>query len=564
MKTEKSKAPEKTKRNFLRKKRGQSLFAVLLLGSLLAFLGSSLLYLFQTEIKLLTKYNCMLAKQELAAIAVEHSLYKLQQGSNWFVDDPPGLINYAKEYETDLGYYTVHVASGNLFFTDSSKTERQAKNEYKTIGIKVRSKLPEDDPCTGMYYAVVQRQGYGGPLISKGKINLNCNSNDYEDYQFYWGDIYSSKNDPDACRMPIIPVGQGDDTPQPWKPRVYAKNAIYTAVHATGGRGGSITFDYVYDDMSPTAHSHPFSEFAIAPEIDFEYMKMMAKRNNAYYGPPVIPGYGANPYYINDGEHDISTIQEIAAKTSTDDCDGEPDCSYISSLMSKLDELSSYLFIDTTDGLPLRETSSNSWNTYTGRIAVNSDDGCDGTLRLYCSDDNQYFTSGTLMVMGPLIIMGDDPSDIDDGYGHTYTHGHGTGSDADRISYVLPPDNYYYPQDDDGAHYNFSNGNEKNCYLSNVKHHGILYAGGELHIGGKAFVPGSGRGSGSVYTDSDVCIFGTVYLGDNSELTANTNEDPELHVYYDRNINIFGFMGNSLRVVSFNEWTFLIPDSSGS
>ena len=254
---------------------GQSLPMVIVLGALLSILSASLLTLFRTYVHLGVKQGCILQKQELATMALEHSIYQLQKESNWFNLPITNFHNYSHEFTTDLGNFSVHIVNGNLFLTDLSSpgtSPRQAQDEYKTIGIKVKTK-PQN--CTGAYYAVVQRKSLGGPLISKGKINLPCTDAKYSHSNLYWGDIYSSNTNTGYCRIPSIEVAKGQIglTHHAWLPKVYSKADIYTAVGYTGGRTGSYIFASSYHDMSPTAHCHPYSPFAVVPDMDLDYFK---------------------------------------------------------------------------------------------------------------------------------------------------------------------------------------------------------------------------------------------------------------------------------------------------
>jgi len=539
----KRKTNRKKRKIVLKNQSGQSLVLVMVLGAVIAILAMALLNLFRYETKSLVKFSCISQKQELAAIAVEHALYKLQQGSNW--NTIPGAesmpqanyTNYSNEFTTPMGSYWLNIVAGNLFLNDpDDESTRQDKVNMRTIGIKVKTNPSQ---CKGKYYAVVERTAFGGPLISKGKINFPCTDDDAERAIVCWGDIYSAADNKDACRIPVIAVGEGNYSPQPWMPRVYAKNAIYTAVHAEGNRtGASYDFAYVYDDMTPTAHSHPFSEYAEAPELDLDYFKMLAKRNNAYYGPANIGGEGPNPYFINDNLHDLNDVTNANSVT----------------IMAKLSSLSSALFIDTTDGLPVRSTGT-VWNTYNTRVTITATDGSDNTLRFYVDQNNQYMTTGMCFVMGPLILMGSDPSDIANARGWSWSHGRGSG---DVIENVWPPDNYYFPQHDFDPHYT-KTGTISSSKLNNIKHHGLMYVNGQLHIGGTPTGCTTGR-SGDCEA-SDVAIYGTVYIGENGQISIETSaDDPAFYLFYDSSINVFGFTGTSVKIMSFNEITFLLPD----
>lgn len=510
---------------------GQTLPMVMILSGVLAILSSSLLFIFQSETKNMVRVGCMQQKQELSALALEHAIFKLQQGTNW--DNLPltNFNGYDHEFSSTLGNYTLHIADGNLFMTNlSNPASRQAKKEYKTIGIKVKSKILN---CTGMYYAVVQRKVLGGPLVSRGRIDLPCTDAKINDSNFFWGDIFSANTNTGHCRIPIINVATGPSRQQ-WLPKVYARNDIFTSLGFTGGRTGSYIFGFTYDDMSPTAHAHPFSEYATAPEIDFDYFRMLAKENDAYYGPPFIPGRGPNPYYINDGRHDLSFVTQANAVT----------------IMAKLRSPAAVLFIDTTDGLPVRWSPSPT-NTYAGSVSVTANLATDRTLRFYVNNSNQYMTNGLIFVMGPLMLIGHEPANISNTHGYTWGYHLTSGNDADNVFNVRAPDNHYFPQQNDGFHYIRNVVDETQSRLYNVKHSGLIFVDGELRIGGPR--------SGST-TFSDICIYGTILLGDKGILRMDTvNDNPRLYVYYNRNLNVFGLQGSSVALVSFNSISYLVP-----
>ncbi|HRU38376.1 MAG TPA: hypothetical protein P5511_00765, partial [Candidatus Goldiibacteriota bacterium] len=274
--------------------KGQTLPIVLILAGVMAILTSTMVSLFRYEVKNMVKGTCMLQKQELASLALEHAIFKLQQGNNWYSLPVENFYAYQHEFNSSLGNYAIHLADGNLFMTDlSNPASRQAKMEYKTIGIKVKT---ANTGCTGSFYAVVQRRPLGGPLVSKGKINMPCIDSKLDDSNFYWGDIFSANTNTGHCRLPSVKVGKGNPRQQ-WLPKVYSATDIYTSVgYQSGGRSGSYLYASTYEDMSPTAHCHPYSQYATAPDIDYDYFRMLAKQNNAYYGPMNIPGIGPNPY----------------------------------------------------------------------------------------------------------------------------------------------------------------------------------------------------------------------------------------------------------------------------
>jgi hypothetical protein len=198
----------------------------------------------------------------------------------------------------------------------------------------------------------------------------------------------------------------------------------------------------------------------------------------------------------------------------------------------------SVLFIDTTDGLPVRTSPC---NTYCGTTYTSAN-----TLAFYTSSTQQYLTYGTVIVMGPLRLVGDNPSQ-----GVTYhyaTFTPSTQDDYDKVFAVPTPSNFYLPQSSDGLH--FTTGTPG--YLSTVKHCGLLYVDGDLTIGGTR--------SGASTTNSNICIYGTVYLGEYGRLWLDTVHDtPSLYVYYNSNANLFGVTGSSVQILSFSEFTFLIP-----
>jgi len=452
-------------------------------------------------------------KQEIASLALEQCIYKLEQNNNWytFASTLPAYQNYSTQFTTSLGTYEIHIAQGNLFYTVlSDPTQpRQDINGSRTIGIKVMTTITA---CVGDFYAVIQKTGLGGPLISKGMIDTcyDTNGSDADPAEFFWGDIYSANTTDAYCRIRQIQVAGGNvvNGHQPWMPQVYAMGSIYTAVSYNSGRTGStLVFGQTYDDMSPTAHAHPYSSLAAAPDIDFDYFRNYAKAHNTYFGPVGWP---------------MSKITQANAVTIT----------------SMANSAGSVLFIDTTDGLPVRTSPC---NTYCGTTYTSAN-----TIAFYTNSTNQYLTYGTVIVMGPLRLIGDNPS-----AGSTYHYATFTPSSQSNYStvYNVPtPTNFYLPQSSDGLH--FTTGTPG--YLSNVKHCGLLYTNGDLTIGGVR--------SGASTNNSNVCIYGTVYLGENSRLWLDTvNDTPSLYVYYNSNSNLFGVTGSSVQILSFSEFTFLIP-----
>ncbi len=526
----------------LRGQKGQSLFFVLILAAVLSLAAMGLLKIFEQGNKLAVINDCMMKKEELSIIALEHALYRLQQGSAWEdFSSLPGMTGHSKQFSTKLGTYSLSVEKGNLFLTNPSDPDsRQDKTDYRTIFIRV---LTEPVKCDGEYYAVVKNAGYGGPLISRGKIDLPCSESKsftktlltkklFFHYGFYWGDVYSANPADGYCRIPQVLVGTGGTHHEPWLPHVYAAGNIYTLAD------DDFNFRYFYDDMSPTAHSHPYSEFAQAPDIDFEYFKMQASRNNAYYGPAEIEG-GPNPYYINDGEHDIEDFSTSNVKAVVD----------------RLQKLTDVLFVDTTDGLPVSfDTSTGKWNTYTGYLHVTMSAS---TFRFYEGADKQYFTKGSVFIMGPFSYMGNNPE-----------KGMGCAANCDRISNVPYPDNYYFPRVSN-EHYVLQNP-VSSSYLKDMKHHGFIYSGGELKIGGPVRIcswkirlwppPLVYYSCNDEDPATDIGIYGTIYIGEHGSISAHTSSGkPSLHVYYDRSLNMFGMSGSRILVLSFNRASALTP-----
>lgn len=503
---------------------GQSLIFVLILSAVFGILGASLVMLFRYEVKFMAKQNCIITKQEVAAIALEHVVYKLQQGDNWnkvgHTDSDMAKYNaYQTEFKTDNGKYAIHIVEGNLFKTYLNLEERQSLKEYRTIGIKVKT-LPL--LCTGAYYAVVQKMKFGGPLVSKGKIDLPCDTtSDLTNANFYWGDIYSANTNNGYCRIPRIREGEAVlGLREYWLPRVYAKGDIYTSLN------DGTNFGYTYDDMSPTAHCHPYSDFAQAPEIDLEFYRGEAQRQGSYYGPGGLA---------------------LSGVTNAN----------IVSIMAKLNSPQSVLFIDTSDTLPVRVpgTAATPTNTYCGTVNESAN-----SLKFYVNNTNQYLTEGTCIILGPLTLIGHDPGAASTTGGYTWNYGYGTGTDADTLKNVPAPSNFYFPQKDDGYHYVEDTMNTFNSKLTNVKHAGLLYIDGQLRIGGPRV---------STTTKSNICIYGTIYIGEHGTLNFNkgsgsSGDAPKLYVYYNTNTNIFGTEANTVKIITFNENTWLIPLPEGA
>ncbi|MCE5300548.1 MAG: hypothetical protein LLG37_06725 [Spirochaetia bacterium] len=513
--------PDRKTRTLTGSSAGQTLVFVMMLAAVLTLLGMTMVSLFRKESILSVRQNCVMQKQELASMALEQVIYKLQQGDNWYKVGLTGMANYngyGHEFEINsggqkIGNYKIHLTEGNLFFTTlSDPYSRQAKQNFRTVGIKVNTARSN---CSGSYYAVIERMKLSGPLLSKGKIDIPCIQpanlvSPTFRANFFWGDIFSGNTMSGYCRIPDIDVGRGTTGwREQWLPKVFAKNDIYT--HINNSASGNWIFGYTYNDMSPTANAHPFSEFADVPDIDFEWYKGQAKKQGSYYGPG-----------------NIAQVSQANVLT----------------LMSKLKSQTSVLYIDTTDGLPVRGGST--CNTYSGSLTYTAN-----TLNFYVTNSNQYMTQGTCIIMGPLVIKGDTPSNITYTGGYTWNLGSGTGTNADRISNISPPGNWYFPQNTDGYHYVRDTSNPANSKLTKVKHYGLMYVNGELRIGG----PRVGSS-----TSSNVCIYGTVYIGENGSLTMDTsNDSPVLFVYNNMSANLFGSTGNSMNIISFNESTFLVP-----
>lgn len=499
----------------LKKQDAQTFITVMMMAFVLSIFATTMLFLFRQDAKFTVHFDKTMKKQELAAIALEHALYQLQTGSNWYRVPLTGF-KYDKEYTTELGNYSIYLVKGNLFINNpNDPTTRQGQKEFRTIGIKIKLKTGE----TKQYYAVVKK-GYAGVLISKGFINLPCTNAMADHVRFYWGDIYSANPADGKCRIPLIHVGYGTTKPEYWMPEVYAKGNIYTALSATGGIWGvNYTFGYTYTDMSPSAKCHPYSPFAKAPSLDFDIYKYYAWKNGAYYGPATIDGQ-PNPYYIPG--NDLSVITQANVRTK---------------IVDKLRYHDSALFIDTTDGKPVRPpVGATPANTYCGTTHVSTN-----TIAIYDNDRNEYWTRGYFFVMGPLILKGNDPDDP-------------FGNNSSRITGVARPDNFYYPQNDDGDHYNYTAGNLSNCYLDRVKHAGLLYVNGELQI----------KRRGSSFRPTNICIYGTIFLDEYGSLSidyssSSWGEKPYLYVFFNQNQNLFGYMGENVALLTFNELTWLIP-----
>ncbi|MBN2753671.1 MAG: hypothetical protein JXR81_02265 [Candidatus Goldbacteria bacterium] len=433
---------------------GQILATALIVGAVIAILAYTLLFLFQQESKMLVKTMDITRKQELASIGMEHARYRMQLQNNWY-NIPMTGFQYDEEYNIPgLGSYAVTIEKGNLFMTDSV---RQGHEEYRTIGVKVKV-YPSGE--LHQFYGVIKKLGYGGPLISKGKINLPCNNNSIDAngipmYGFFWGDVYHANRDDDTFHFPYIPVGMGSTTPKAWGPAVYSASNIYTAY---GKSGGNYQFGYVGEDMSPTAKSHPYSPMAIAPQISLQAYKQLAYEKGGYYGPATVGGSGtANPFYINDGLHDLADLNSVA-------------------IHNALKSTSDVLFVDTTDALPLRvpASPSNPTNTYCGTTYVSAN-----TVAVYYNAYSQLYTVGSMIIQGPLILKGADPGPEP------------PNNEKDPLLPFWPtllgidiPSNYYYPQEDTTNHLEFDTKGFLGSALNNIKHAGFMYIDGELKIGG--------------------------------------------------------------------------------
>lgn len=537
----------------MKNKKAQTLPVVIIIFVLLTMFGIILINLLQFEVKSQVFSLESLKLQQIASIALEHSLNKLQQGSNWYALPITGFNNYDKEYITEDGTYKINIVAGNLFINEQTTRvrtgwrrwttvtayQRQGQTDFRTIGIKVKSK---QSGRIKNFYAVVKK-GYGGPLISKGKIDLPCPTTNFsrrhDAMDFFWGDVYSANPADGACKIPFIKVSQGYTRPQAWMPHVYARGNIYTA-YDYGGDPNQIStrtmykYGYTYKDMSPNAHCHPYSPFAVAPELDLDYFKKLAKEDGGYYGPISLTTGELNPYYVPGNELSLLTNNANIKRCIVD----------------KLQSEDSVVFIDTTDALPLRAPSGGTANTYTGTTYVVSPQ----SISIYSNNAYQYYTRGYLFVMGPLILIGDRPNR------GTRDNPCDDFPNYSNITRVTVPSNYYYPQRDDHQHFERSGRwfwRDRYYYrLTDVKHAGFLYVNGELRIGGRR-LSASGCPNPRV---SDICIYGTIYIDTFGSLTVDTvNDDPALYVYFDTDRNLFDYMGNNIILTAFGEWSWLVP-----
>jgi hypothetical protein len=192
----------KKRKNYRKNQEGQTLPVVLIIAAILSIFAATLVSLLRFNAISLVRYSDTLTQQEIAAVGVEHAIYALQQGSNW--DNLPLTgYRYDQVYQTkDGNSYELNILDGNQYIntqtvttytggrwggggTTTTTLARQGQDEYKTIGVKVMVNLTNS---TKNYYAVVKR-GYGGPLISKGIINLPCvspyNQNRFDFLDFY-------------------------------------------------------------------------------------------------------------------------------------------------------------------------------------------------------------------------------------------------------------------------------------------------------------------------------------------------------------------------------------------
>jgi hypothetical protein len=510
--------------------KAQSLPFVLMLAALLGILGAAMVTLFRGQQRLSVQQTCIAQKQELASMALEQTIYKLQQDPNWYNVGQTGMEDYngySHEFTASGGKYCVHIADGNLFLASSNLfNTRQGKKEYKTIGIKVKA-LPFG--CTGNFYAVIAKMKFGGPLVSRGKIDLPCiqpaNLNNPMPLRanLYWGDVFSANTNTGYCRIPDIDVGYGTGGDrEKWLPQVYARNDIFT--HINNASNGNWIFGYTYTEMSPTAHSHPFSEYATAPDIDFDWYRDQAKKQGSYYGP----NYPAGP---------LSFVTQAN----------------VVQIMAKLKSPDSVLFIDTKDGLPVR--NDNISNTYSANTYSGTTFTAANTLTFYVNAANQYLTHGTLIVMGPLRLIGDTPGNIANAAGFKWNYGNTTSTVSDSFFKMCYPDNFYFPTISDGYHFVLDNVTITNSKLTKVKHAGLMYVNSELRIGGPR----------SNTTYSNICIYGTVYIGEMGAINFdNTNDTPTLYVYYNNSLNLFCTSGNRINIISFSEITYLIPTANGT
>ena len=522
-------------RNVIKRQGGQQMLATLLImTAILGIFASALLYMFQRSQKVMVLSMEITSKNELVYTALEHAVYKLQKSSFWYNTPCAGFM-YDKEYAVPGGSYTLNIQNGNLFLTNKSDyTTKQAQSDFRTIGIKAKL----NSGSVKQFVAVVKKSSFGGPLLSKGTINLPCDNsnsfwedatNDYvSSYNFYWGDIFSVSTDDADCKIPVCSVGDGTTTPQPWLPEIYAGGAIWTALYNNSSSSLDIVYGYTYDDMSPTAHAHPYSEYSKVPEIDFDYYRMLAKRNASYYGPTMVAGV-VNPYSV---DYTSNYLLSVLTKSNTK-----------SKIVDKLTSPNSVVFVDTADGLtiyPKVVGSRTVYNTYTGTITCTA--SMPQSIAIYSNDSNRRATRGSLIVMGPIQFIGDDP-DAGESAGYS------------KITGVGKPDNFYFPQDDfiqgSNQHYWYDSSNLTNCYIDKVKHRGLIYAGGELKLGGAR--------SPSNSTASRIYMYGTLYIGEYGSLTVDTvNDDPTFYIFFDRSQNLFGFTGDKIDIVLLSELTYLI------
>ncbi len=559
----------------LENRKGQTLPVVLILCSILSLFAVTLLFLFSNQAKFQVKYMDSMDRQEIANIALQHAMVELQQGTNWNSLPLTGF-QYDQEYTTNKGTYKLNILAGNLFINSQTVTtgwgwhrttvttdQRQGQINYRTIGIKIKSK---QSGVTHQYYAVL-KQGFGGPLISKGLINLPCISNystAHDSLDFYWGDVYSANTNDGACKIPFIQVARGTDNPPAWMPHVYAAGNIYTALNPEQPSPGPYTFGYVADDMTPTAHCHPYSPVAYQAgqcQVDLDYYKSLASKQNNYFGPQYIGGGVSgtpNPYYNQGNDLSIFSPAQNAANSNV--------YSQIVAPMASADT-EAVVFIDTTDALPEMANGANTY-CYTTVVPKTQATPCASpqAISLYADDGNQYYTKGSLFVMGPLIFIGDDPDWLN-GSGNCngwWNNCNGCPSSCTRVSI---PSNYYYPQNctngNYGSHLNCNNtwgwrwGQNSRTYytICNLKHEGFLYVNGELRIGGPRIQANNGAPA-----TSDICIYGTIFIDQYGELTEDTTLDtPALWVYFNSDMNMFSSVGNNVMLVSFGEMTFLVP-----
>ena len=155
----------------LSKNNGQTLVTVMILAAALSIMSVSLMFLFQYNQKFLVRASCIQQKQELASLALEQCIYKLEQSNNWYTFcastlSMPNYLNYSNNHHKPRHISVTH--SSRQPFSDRNSDPappRQDLNNSRTIGIRVTTATTS---CSGDFYAVIQKVGLGGPLYQKG------------------------------------------------------------------------------------------------------------------------------------------------------------------------------------------------------------------------------------------------------------------------------------------------------------------------------------------------------------------------------------------------------------